>query len=281
MKYFINLDIKDSTILWRCHESQMVNVFLFEWSIVSKWVKYFSKNVRVTGQFGDEWKMVFIGSKQEMQHAIKSLSLALNVFVDVFPYKFPTNDLEKQTVNCAMYTKRVKQRKSLFRIGISTTSPKSAEKSEQKCKTNVVCSNSKVIDYSKEHASKNAFVMSIDPDEIRKLTKVTFKKENTFYVFTYQNLTNLKEIPGMKMIKSKVKNDKKIISYKTKNIDVFTKFVHACIKKNILYSSAYGPVYVPVKSTSDMTFLRSDDVYGDIVNTAAKVLAKMIDSPNR
>jgi hypothetical protein len=82
----------------------------------------------------------------------------------------------------------------------------------------------------------------------------------------------------MTMIKSKKKNKKLIVSYKTQNIDTFATFVHTCIKKGILYSSAYGPVYVPKRNISSkkLKFIRKDDVYGDIVNTAAKVLGKMI-----
>ena len=275
--YYINLDIKDSTILWRCSEKRMVNTFLFEWSIVTQWSEYYSKRVKVTGQFGDEWKMTFTGTKAELQNAIRSLSIALNTLKDVARYKVPREDSEKQTVNCTKYSEKIDSRKSLFRIGVSTKSPQVAEVKEQKCVTDKVCSNSKMITYTANDKENDTFVKTLKTKDIQKITRSAFKKINTFYVFTYQDPGALKNT-GMTMIKSKKKNKKLIVSYKTQNIDIFTTFVHTCIKKGILYSSAYGPVYVPKRNINSkkLKFIRKDDVYGDIVNTAAKVLGKMI-----
>lgn len=57
--FYINLDIKNSTLLWRCAEKQMAKAFVKEWFIINTWFEELKRkkvNIILRGQFGDEWR---------------------------------------------------------------------------------------------------------------------------------------------------------------------------------------------------------------------------------
>jgi len=287
--FYINMDIKDSTILWRCNELEMVEAFAKEWYIISEWVRYINdiplKNnvsIQVAGQFGDEWRMIFTGSETQLKMLVQELLSALLQYVDVPFYNSVKN---KSLVSCKTNETRKTRNKTLFRIGISKGVDASTKQGDIKravdieanCTIDKVCIEKNIFKLKELPVSKGrAFQEMLDVKSLLKTTgsKSNFTKLNVFYVFTLEGktLVSTKTIPVK--VKTNAKMGKTMKSYIFENIDEYVAFIKKCKGKDVLYSNAYGPVYRP-KKNSKLFFLHAHDVYGDVVNTAAKVLFKL------
>lgn len=285
--FYINLDIKDSTLLWRCNELEMVEAFAKEWCIVSEWVRYIQlKNkvsIQVTGQFGDEWRMIYNGTEKQLKMLVRELLSALLKYIEVPFYNSIQN---KSLVSCK--TKKIypslKRNKTLFRIGISKGVNDSTKEGDIKravdieanCAIDKVCIEKKEFtlkDLPVQQSKGQAFEEVLDVKSLMKtLSESHFTKLNVFYVFTLEdNSLSTKTVP----VKVKTMEiGKTMNSYIFENIDAYVAFIKKCKESGIVYSNAYGPVYRPKKKTK-LYFINENDVYGDVVNTAAKVLFKL------
>jgi hypothetical protein len=292
--FYINMDIKDSTLLWRCNELEMVEAFAKEWYIVSEWVRYVKlKNnvsIQVTGQFGDEWRMIYNGSEIQLKMLVQELLSALMQYVDVPFYNSTQN---KSLVSCktskTQKTQKtntaLKRNKTLFRIGISkgvNESPKEGDikravEIEANCTIDKVCIEKKEFklkDLPVTQSKGQAFKEMLDVKSLMKtVSESHFTKLNVFYVFTLEDNSLLTKTVPVK-VKTNAKMGKTMKSYIFENIEKYVAFIKKCRESDILYSNAYGPVYRP-KKRSKLCFINANDVYGDVVNTAAKVLFKL------
>ena len=271
--YYINLDIQNSTLLWRCSETEMVEAFVREWFIIYTWYNYVKTNgvsIELKGQFGDEWRFIINTDEKTLKKYSNKLMNTLDHYINV--PKYDKTNLENPII-CE------KNRKStskgiLFRIGIDVTE-KGAIQIESECEMNYVC------------IKKSKYPLSLDDYlQIEVFPEVTdvFIKKKMFYVFLYHHDNDkiqeyVEKLKGS-FIKTKfyeLASKMKISSITFQNMESYTEFITYCLKNKVLYSNTYGDVYAVNKSSSYKNmFLKQDDVYGDHINTAAKVLVNLI-----
>ena len=268
------MDIQDSTTLWRCHESAMVKAFVKEWYIVSEWVKFVksgqkksSDSIDVTGQFGDEWRITYKGTEYQLRLHMQLLMSALLKYITV-----PHHNSNK----------KIKQKnKTLFRVGISKSQDMSVN-IEAKCPIDRICIENETLSYrdlptidDPEGKLANDFFLKKLKTRLQNITKTQFIKTSLFYVFTLiDNSMVSKKHKRRVKVKRNMVTGKAMESYIFEHIDEYVEFIKKCKLNDVLYSNAYGPVYRP-KPDTELMFTNKNDVYGDVVNTAAKVLFKL------
>lgn len=276
--YFINLDIQNSTLLWRCSETEMIEAFVKEWFIIYEWYQHLksnSVNINLTGQFGDEWRFTINANYETVVQYSDMLMNTLQQYINV--PKYDKNNLDNPIL-CDNTRKSI-SRGILFRIGIDETE-QSAIYRESECSINSIC----IKDKKYQLSNTNNLQINTFPE-----VNDVFVKKKLFYVFLYHRENDkIKEyVEGLKgsFIKTKFydkEHKMKISSITFDNMDKYTNFIIFCKKYNLLYSNSYGDVYAVNKSSKyKKMFLKQDDVYGDHINTAAKVLINLIKSNDK
>lgn len=272
--YYINLDIQNSTLLWRCNETEMVEAFVKEWFIIYTWFNYLKTNgvsIELKGQFGDEWRFIINTDEITLKEHCNKLMNTLEHYINV--PKYDKNNL-KNSIICEK-NRRSSSKGILFRIGIDETES-GAIQIESECEMNYIC------------IKKNKYQLMSPDDYLRidvfpEVTDVFIKKK-LFYVFLYHHDNDkikeyVEKIKGS-FIKTKfydLASKMRISSITFQNMESYTEFIMYCLKSKLLYSNTYGDVYAVNKSSSYKSmFLKEDDVYGDHINTAAKVLVNLI-----